>query len=265
MFRVKAELPDALRIRSRLEPGATFRRVDVVETTGSTNADLSARAREGESEGAALVAMEQTAGRGRLDRQWVSPRGASISLSMLLKPKPEFLHWGWLSLLAGMAVSSALAELAPNPQRVTLKWPNDVLIGGKKVCGILSERIEQPDGARAVVGLGINVTLREDELPVPTATSLALEGITTDQSRIVAGVLNHFSRYYTAWQLRGSLREEYEARCSSMGAQLSVVVDDAHTVEGTGRGVDHFGRLQVATAAGLQTFAVGDVIHARLG
>lgn len=262
---VTDQLPDAARIRTLLEPGTPFSRVEVVETTGSTNADLGQRARAGEGEGVALVAMEQTAGRGRLDRQWVSPRGASISLSMLLKPRPEFQHWGWLSLLAGMAVSSAIAEVAPDPSRVTLKWPNDVLIGGQKVCGILSERIERPDGARAVVGLGINVSLRRDELPVPTATSLALEGIPTDQGRVVAGVLNHFARYYAGWQLRGSLREEYEARCSSIGAQLSIMVDGVHTVEGTGRGVDAFGRLQVATAQGLQTFAVGDVVHARLG
>ncbi|MBB1509392.1 biotin--[acetyl-CoA-carboxylase] ligase [Tessaracoccus sp. Y36] len=260
-----AELPDAESIRSLLEPGTPFTRVEVVDSTGSTNADLSKRAHSGEAEGAALISMEQRAGRGRLDRQWVSPHGSSISLSVLLKPRPEFQHWGWLSLLAGMAVSSALAELAPDPSRVTLKWPNDVLIGGRKVCGILSERVEQPDGARAVVGLGINVTLTEEQLPVPNATSLSLEGIPTDQSRVVAGVLNHFARYYTAWQLRGSLREEYESRCSSIGSQLKVVVDGQRTVEGTGRGVDVFGRLQVATASGLQTFAVGDVIHARLG
>lgn len=262
---VTSQLPDADRIRTLLEPGTPFTTVEVVETTGSTNIDLSQRAREGAGEGVALVSMEQTAGRGRLDRQWVSPRGASISLSMLLQPRPEFPQWGWLSLLAGMAVCAAIAELAPEPGRVSLKWPNDVLIGGRKVCGILSERVERPDGARAVVGLGINVTLTEDELPVPNATSLALEGVPTDQSVLVAGVLNHFARYYTAWQLRGSLREEYEARCSSIGAQLSVVVDGARTVEGTGRGVDAFGRLRVATADGLQTFAVGDVVHARLG
>ena len=260
-----SQLPDAQRIRTLLEPGTPFATVEVVETTGSTNADLAERARAGAGEGIALVSMEQTAGRGRLGRQWISPRGSSISLSMLLTPRPEFPQWGWLSLLAGLAVRAAIADLAPDPAQVSLKWPNDVLIGGRKVCGILSERVEHHDGARAVVGLGINVTLTADELPVPNATSLALEAIPADQSVLVAGVLNHFGRYYTAWQLRGSLREEYEARCSSIGAQLSVVVDGAHTVEGTGRGVDAFGRLQVATADGLQTFSVGDVIHARLG
>lgn len=133
------------------------------------------------------------------------------------------------------------------------------------MCGILSERIERVDGARAVVGLGINVTLSEEQLPVPHATSLSLEGFPTDQSRVVAEVLNHFGRYYAAWQQRGSLHEEYEARCSSIGAELRIVVDGARTVEGVGRGVDTYGRLQVATASGVQTFAVGDVVHARLG
>lgn len=139
-----------------------------------------------------------------------------------------------------------------------------MLISGRKVCGILSERIESPTGPRAVVGIGINVTLTEEELPVPHATSLALAGFPTDQSTIVAGVLNHFDRYYAAWRLSGSLRAEYEQRCASIGAELTVVVDEQHRVHGVGRGIDQFGRLQVATPSGIQTFAVGDVVHARL-
>lgn len=265
MVIVTFHLPETHRIRQLLDPGSPFTVVEVIESTGSTNADLAARARAGESESVALVAMEQTAGRGRLARQWVSPSGASVSLSVLLRPLPEFQQWGWLSLLAGMAVAAAVSELAPEPERVSLKWPNDVLIGGRKVCGILSERIERPDGALAVVGLGINVSLTAEELPVPTATSLALEAIPTDQSRLVAGVLNHLARYYASWQSSGALRELYEARCASIGAPLRVVVDAQHTVEGTGRGVDALGRLQVATARGLESFAVGDVVHAKLG
>ena len=242
-----------------------WREVEVVASTGSTNADLAARARGGAAEGAVLVAMEQTAGRGRLDRQWVSPPGASISLSVLLQPKPEFPQWGWLSLLAGMAVSAAIADLADDPASVTLKWPNDVLIQGQKVCGILSERVEHPSGARAVVGMGINVTLTRGQLPVPTATSLALQGFPTDQNRILAGVLTHFERLYRSWQFRGSLRGEYEARCASIGVPLTIHLDGAHRVTGTGRGVDEFGRLQVATPRGVESFAVGDVVHAKLG
>ncbi len=261
---VNQQLPDARLIAQRLPADTVFRRIEVVGTTGSTNADLVARARDGEPEGAALVASEQTAGRGRLDRQWASPPGASISMSVLLTPSPEFTQWGWLSILAGMAVSAALIELAPEPSAVSLKWPNDVLIGGRKVCGILSERVERPDGARAVVGMGINVGLTRDQLPVPNATSLALEGFPTDPEPLVAGVLRNFDRYYRSWSLRGSLRDEYQQRCASIGAPLTVVLDSTHSVSGTGRGVDEFGRLQVATASGVQTFSVGDVVHARL-
>lgn len=261
---VTSSPPDAGRIAAMLPAATLWRSVAVIETTGSTNADLAARARAGEGEGAVLVSMEQTAGRGRLDRQWASPRGTSISMSLLLTPQPEFAQWGWLSLLAGMAVSSAVGELAGGAAPVSLKWPNDVLIRGRKVCGILSERIEHPDGARAVVGIGINVDLAADQLPVPTATSLTLEGLPTDQSRIVAGVLTHFERLYRSWQLRGNLRAEYEARCASVGTQLAVILDGDRRVSGTGRGVDEWGRLQVTTATGIETFAVGDVVHAKL-
>jgi len=108
------------------------------------------------------------------------------------------------------------------------------------------------------------VSLTIDQLPVPASTSLALAGLPTDQSVIVAGVLNHFSRYYRLWSLSGSLREEYQARCASIGAELTIVVDEHRRVHGTGMGVDAFGRLEVATAHGVETFAVGDVVHARL-
>lgn len=262
---VSTQPPDADRIASLLGASTPWRDVSVVPTTGSTNADLGARARAGEAEGAVLVSMEQTAGRGRLDRTWASPQGSSIAMSVLLRPRPAFPQWGWLSILAGMAVSSALAELAPNPDDVTLKWPNDVLIGGRKVCGILSERIERPGGAVAVVGMGINVSLTADELPVPTATSLALEGFPLDQSAIVAGVLNHFARWYEAWTARGNLRAEYVERCASIGADLAVRLDGEPPVHGIGRGVDQYGRLEVATPDGVRAFAVGDVVHARLG
>lgn len=257
-------LPSPEAIRSQLPSDTLFSRILVEASTGSTNADLAALARAGEPEGVALIAMEQTAGRGRLDRTWVSPPGASVAMSVLLKPRPEFPQWGWLSILAGMAVSSALREHAPDPSAVTLKWPNDVLIGGRKVCGILSERIERPDGARAVVGMGINLELTRDELPVPTSTSLSLEGFTVEPETLVGGVLAHFDRWYRAWSLRGSLRGEYEAICSSIGAALTVTLDGSHKIAGIGRGVDAFGRLQVATGDGVQTFAVGDVVHARL-
>ena len=256
--------PDPSAITALLGDGTMWRLVESVDTTGSTNADLAALSRAGEPEGRVLVAAEQTAGRGRLDRTWVSPRGASLSLSMLLQPVHEFPRWGWLSLLTGMAVTSALTDIAPEKSRVQLKWPNDVLIDGGKVCGILSERIEHPSGARAVVGLGLNLELSRDELPVETATSLALEGFPVDRERLVASVLGHMEDYYGRWQSSGSLRAEYRARCSSVGSELTITVAPDTVVRGRGYGVDEFGRLQVSTATGLQAFAVGDVVHARM-
>ncbi len=141
----------------------------------------------------------------------------SMSLPCCGTPQPEFAQWGWLSLLAGMAVSSAVGDLAGGAAEVSLKWPNDVLIRGRKVCGILSERIEQPDGARAVVGIGINADLTEDQLPVPTATSLALEEAADGpRAEIVAAVLTSSSdRLYRSWgSCAATWRAEYEACCA---------------------------------------------------
>ena len=257
------ELPSVEAIAGLLGDGSMWR-LAWVQSTGSTNADVAALAREGEHEGYVLIASEQTRGRGRLARTWASPPGRSVAISVLLEPGHDFLRWGWLSLLAGLAVHRALAALAPEPGAVELKWPNDVLVGGRKVCGILSERVEHPGGARAVVGLGINVSLDADELPVPTATSLTLEGFDSTTDAVVAAVLSAFEDYYRVWRAEGTLRNAYEAVCASVGADIEVVVDAEHSARGVGVGVDELGRLQVRVGSGVRTFAVGDVIHATL-
>lgn len=256
--------PDAETITACLPATTTWREVQVVPSTGSTNADVAAAARAGAAPGLVLVASEQSSGRGRRDRTWASPAGKSVAISVLLQPRPAFSQWGWLSLLAGLAVSAALSEIAPDPSRINLKWPNDVLVGGRKVCGILSEVVQRPDGNCAVVGMGVNIALTDEELPVPTATSLLLEEIDTDQNQVVAAILRHFENHYARWQEQGSLRADYEARCASVGTELQVVVDEHRTVAGTGHGVDDAGRLLVETAAGVETFAAGDVVHARM-
>ena len=257
-------LVDAARLtRALTGPGRVFTHVRCLPTTGSTNADLAAEAVAGAPSGSVLVADHQSTGRGRFDRRWEAPPGTSVAVSVLLRPTDLPLErWLWLPLVTGVAVAEALRVVAGVDALV--KWPNDVLIGGKKVCGILSERIESADGALAVVGMGVNVSLTREELPVPTATSLALEGFPLDQSAIVAGVLNHFARWYEAWTVRGNLRAEYVARCASIGADLAVHLDGEPPVLGVGRGVDRYGRLEVATPGGLRVFAVGDVVHARL-
>lgn len=244
-----------------------WRDVRHVASTGSTNADVAALARTGAEEGLVLVADEQTAGRGRLARTWASPAGVSVAVSVLLQPTQSFERWGWLSLVAGVAVAGALEELAPEQGIVELKWPNDVLVRGRKVCGILSERVDPPGSGRgpyAVVGMGINLAVAEDQLPVPTATSLLLEGFRVDRDDAVATVLEHFEEHYRTWQTTGTVRDVYESRCASIGTRLEIVVDAQHSARGIGHGVDDLGRLQVETGSGVETFAVGDVVHARL-
>ena len=211
-----------------------------------------------------LVAGEQTAGRGRLARRWESPAGASVAMSLAVEPKQTGEHWGWLSLLAGVAVASAIDELAPDEVGVGLKWPNDVLIGGKKLCGILSERIDHDGRAFAVVGIGINLALEEAELPVAHATSLALAGFDCSTTQVVAGVLKHFAELFRIWERDGHLRDAYVERCTSIGADLTITLPDGARVDGTGIGVDTTGALIVETAHGPRTYSVGDVVHATI-
>ena len=223
-----------------------WREVQWLDHTGSTNSDVAKEAQRGGAEGFVVATLEQRAGRGRMDRAWVAPPGTSLAFSMLLEPRQERTHWGWLSLLAGIAVHEAIDSLAPETGRVQLKWPNDVLIDGRKVCGILNRLVEHPDGDRAVVGIGINVSISEEP------------------KRLLGSVLECFQPLYEHWQETGEVRDEYQRRCASIGTPLRIVVDERRIVEGTGYGVDEHGRLQVATASGIETFAVGDVIHARL-
>src|SRR6478735_7289277 len=152
-------------------PGRLFTGVRAVASTGSTNADLAAEARAGAPSGTVLIADHQSTGRGRFTRRWEASPGASVAVSVLLRAGDvPVARWPWLPLVTGVAVADGLRAAAGIEAAV--KWPNDVLIDDRKVCGILAERVDDA----AVIGMGINTTLTEDELPVATATSLALAG-----------------------------------------------------------------------------------------
>lgn len=255
---------DLARLRSLLAPVALWREVRWVPSTGSTNADLAALARTTAETGTVLVSEEQTAGRGRFERRWETPAGAAVAYSVLLRPTRPPQDWGWLSLLAGVAVATGIERATgAAPGRVELKWPNDVLVDGRKVCGILSERIDSPHGAAAVVGMGLNLSLSQDELPVPTATSLALAGLPVDKAEVLGAILTEFARLFEGWERRGELHDDYEQRCDSIGRPLRVMLDSTTTVHGMGERVDEFGRLVVRTDQGLQAFSAGDVFHLR--
>jgi BirA family biotin operon repressor/biotin-[acetyl-CoA-carboxylase] ligase len=264
---------DAARLNGAVasRPGV-WREVRVVAETGSTNADLLAEARSGAPEGLVLVAEEQTAGRGRMGRRWVSPPGCALTFSVLLRPAgvPATLL-GWLPLLAGVAVASALRDTAAVDAR--LKWPNDVLAGDAKLAGILAERW----GDAIVIGIGINVSQRRGELPVPTATSVlqaapAAPGAGPEiRERLLAGVLHELARRYRAWldqphpgDADGSgLRREYLRRSGTVGAAVTVTLPAGQSLTGTAIGVDAAGRLEIRTSTGLVRVSAGDVVHLR--
>ncbi|WP_198011024.1 biotin--[acetyl-CoA-carboxylase] ligase [Propionibacterium sp. oral taxon 192] len=236
--------------------------VTTVVSTGSTNADLLVRARRGAEAGQVLVAENQTAGRGRFERCWLSPPGSSLSTSVLLRPSRPMTDWGWLSLLVGVAVRDGVAAAGAG-DRVRLKWPNDVLVGGRKICGILCEGA----GAAVVCGFGINVSQGLDELVFPNATSLLLEGLPTDKTLVLAAILRRFAELVDAWDDGQDVSPDYIAACSTIGRQVRVHLDAEHpdegTVVGTAVGIGDDGELLVEIDGEIRPFSAGDVVHLR--
>ncbi len=247
-----------------------WRQVRTVVETGSTNADLAALARREEPEGLVLVAEHQVTGKGRFSRVWSAPAGTSLAISLLVRPTRPLRDWGWLSLLTGMAVEEGIREATGvEKDRLELKWPNDVLIDARKVCGILSERVPTASGDAAVVGMGLNIAIEEADLPVPTATSLRLAGLSEDKDAVLIAILVRWAELYRLWQERGELRREYRDACTSIGRSLRVEHATAAGAEGedflgTGVDIDAEGRLVVLTPGGTaRAFAAGDVHHLR--
>jgi BirA family transcriptional regulator, biotin operon repressor / biotin---[acetyl-CoA-carboxylase] ligase len=256
--------------RAILGSAGPWTRLDVVAVTGSTNADLVARARAGAAgHGAVLTADHQHAGRGRRDRSWTTPPGAALAVSMLVRPEQvPPARWSWLPLVAGLGVLDALVGVAGVDAR--LKWPNDVLVDDAKVCGVLCEVVDRPDGPAVVVGVGINVSQTAEELPVPTATSLLLSGSAiTDRDTVLRAVLRAFGDRYLAWvgargDPRGSdIGAGYREACVSIGQRVRVDLPGGSELFGRAAEVDDEGRLVVDAGGVRHRLAAGDVVHVR--
>ncbi|MEU8685608.1 biotin--[acetyl-CoA-carboxylase] ligase [Streptomyces sp. NPDC048611] len=264
--------------RALVRPGALWTSLDVVPATGSTNTDLAARAAEGAAEGAVLVAEEQSAGRGRLDRAWSAPPRSGLFFSVYLTPHVPVERWGWLPLLTGVATATALSRTAGVD--TALKWPNDILVtlpedaagpegatAERKVGGILAERA----GPGVVVGIGLNVSLTAGELPVPTAGSLALAGArSTDRDPLLRAVLRSLEEWYAAWQSADGdpgasrLQEAYAAGCATLGRSVRAELPGDTALTGEAVAIDADGRLVLATADGVQQpVGAGDIVHLR--
>ncbi|WP_326555532.1 biotin--[acetyl-CoA-carboxylase] ligase [Micromonospora sp. NBC_01813] len=289
--------------RALVVPGGLWTDLEVRPVTRSTNADVLAAARAGAAEGLVVAAEQQSAGRGRLGREWISPPRAGLAVSVLLRPaqaRPSrgwpavpISRYGWLSLLAGVALAEAVTRLTELPAK--LKWPNDLLIDGAKCAGILAEAapvgpaaLAAPstppelvgaataDAPAVVLGIGLNVTLRSDELPQPGAglpvTSLQLAGASTaDRDPLLRAVLRGLESWYGRWRGAGGdpvaagLHPAYLRNCVTVGHEVRVSLPSGTVHVGVARTIDDDGRLVVRTADGDVAVSAGDVSHVRPG
>lgn len=272
-----------------LTSGAPWSGLDVFASLDSTNAEALRRPQPWR----VVVADHQSAGRGRLARQWQAPPRAAIAVTCVLPIGAPGQDLGWLPLLAGLAMRAALTpaeEARRSRVRIALKWPNDVLAAPvatapdlRKVCGILCQVVPaaaRPTagpartrsagglGALVVVGAGVNIDQARDELPVDTATSLRLCGL-ADASRedVVTRYLDALLHLYAAWQDRGAAleraRSAYRSVCVTIGQVVDVHRLGAEVVRGVANGVDGQGRLLVTGGSGVAAHAAGDVVHVR--
>jgi BirA family biotin operon repressor/biotin-[acetyl-CoA-carboxylase] ligase len=250
---------NATSLRSAVGP--PWRHIEVVDETGSTNADLVSRASAGEDiDGVVLIAEHQTAGRGRNGRTWAAAPRAQLTLSVGVGaadvPTPA---WGWLPLAAGLAVVDAVKANAG--VAAALKWPNDVLAGDGKLAGILSEVA----GQAIVVGIGLNVTLRGDEVGEPLVTSFADLGVAApDRTELAAELLRRLGQRVTGWRAGDQrLMDEYRSCCTTIGSSVRAVLPGGREIVGAALSVDDQGRMCIDTGREVVAISAGDVVHLR--
>ncbi|WP_328606458.1 biotin--[acetyl-CoA-carboxylase] ligase [Amycolatopsis sp. NBC_00345] len=263
---------DAVLLREGL--AGRYARVDVVEITGSTNADLREAVVAGAADRTVLIAEQQTAGVGRRARSWSSPKGAGLYLSVALRPSGvAFSALGSLSVVAGLAVRSVASELGVD---AVLKWPNDVLAGPDraKCAGILAEAVAGPEPS-VVLGIGLNVLPLGENVPAGPgglpATSLAEQGaVDPDRTGVALALLTRFDDLERRWRLAGGdlteagLLADYRAHCATLGQDVRVELPDGASLTGRAADIDPAGQLQVDVEDGRRlTVFAGDVVHVR--
>jgi BirA family biotin operon repressor/biotin-[acetyl-CoA-carboxylase] ligase len=230
-------------------------RVSVVDLTASTQDDLMKKITAGDARnGEVIVADFQSAGRGRLDRTFTAPASTALLFSLYLIPERSRHNWGFIPLLAGVSVARSLNELN---KKISIKWPNDLLIGEKKVAGIISTL----HGQGVVVGIGLNVSMKSEELPVPGATSLELEGFATlDRNQLIAMILNSLEADFINWDHGSSFCDQYLAYSSTIGSDVQIELPGGAKVQSKALSIDELGQLHLEDG---RCISVGDVIHLR--
>ncbi|HPQ67749.1 MAG TPA: biotin--[acetyl-CoA-carboxylase] ligase [bacterium] len=233
----------------------------IVEHTGSTNADLLVQAAQGAPAGTVLVADHQYAGRGRKVRRWISQPGRDLLCSVLLRPPRSVEQWPSLVLAAGVAAYETLTEFTAGPLR--LKWPNDVLLNAKKVCGILSQT-QLGDFPALVVGLGVNVNSLPEDFPDELSgaiTSLAAEsGGTVGRGELLARLLFHLEKWYELWlHDRPRVFHRWE-EAAHLQDQSVTVTEETQTYQAMAEGLNADGSLRVRIGSEVRHVACGDVL-----
>ncbi|GIM98265.1 biotin--[acetyl-CoA-carboxylase] ligase [Paractinoplanes toevensis] len=260
--------------RAMVTPDSLWTAIDVRGETASTNADAAAAAMKGEPEGLVVVAEQQTAGRGRRDRQWMSPPRAGLTLSVLLRPGPAVPTgaYGWLPLLAGVALLEAVQRVAE--VEAALKWPNDLLVSTEKGDGKCAGILAEVAGDAVVVGIGLNVSTRAEELPETTglpATSLKVAGAANaDRDPLLRALLRGIAGWYGGWREAGGdaelcgLLAAYRRGCATIGREVRVLLPGGDEIRGEATSVDGDGQLVIRTADDLtHRVSAGDVLHVR--
>jgi BirA family biotin operon repressor/biotin-[acetyl-CoA-carboxylase] ligase len=256
---------DETALQAAIEGSPVWQAVEVVAETGSTNSDLVARASRGVPiAGAVLIAEHQTAGRGRQGRSWSAAQYAQVTMSVAIDTAGVPTDaWGWLPLATGVAIVDTVTALGVD---AGLKWPNDVLAGGGKLAGILAEVAAEQRAV--VVGIGLNVSLRGDEVGVADITSLVGLGVNApDRQGVVVGLLDALGRRVVAWRRAGGadadLVADYRARSLTLGMPVRAILPGQREIVGTARDIDDQGRLTIDTDGRLTTVAAGDIVHLR--
>jgi len=242
---------DASIINAAVRP---YWRVSVVEETGSTQNDLVALVRAGTAVAGDLLAAEyQSEGRGRLTRSFNAPRGTALLFSMYIQPQRVHDDWGYIPLIVGTSLAQTLSDFGAQ-----LKWPNDVLIHEKKVAGIIAEATE--DGI--VIGVGINVGMQVHQLPVPTATSLRIEGaLNLTRNQLLVEFLNNFKEKLFVWDTgKDEISADYLRLCATIGREVRVEYPDGAHENGLAVSISNRGELVLASGRHVQA---GDIVHLR--
>ncbi|MFM6941309.1 MAG: biotin--[acetyl-CoA-carboxylase] ligase [Candidatus Planktophila sp.] len=229
----------------------------MVEVTGSTQDDLFELASNGGAIPKTILASEfQSNGRGRLDRSFEAAPHSALTFSIYIEPKVEKEEWSFLTLLAGLSVHEALHAL-DTQTLIGIKWPNDLLIGDKKFAGMIA----QATAKGVVLGIGLNVGMTQGELPVDTATSLAIEGFAElNRNVILAAIINHFEINLEMWENDKSFRAEYRSASVTIGKDVEVTLPGGKTINSRSVDISYSGGLLLEDGSEV---TVGDVVHLR--